>query len=304
MTADAVLRRATPLTAAALALAVGLGACRPAATDPSAAPMPRPPVEVAVVDTGVAPVGAVERRLVPGVACTPTCTSSPAGDGDGHGTAVAELLATGGDPTGEPAPVEVVPIRVGDERGTLSIDGVAAGIRWAARRGTPIVALPLVFGGASPAVAEAIREAPETLFVVPAGNDGLDVDDRSVAVHPCVDPAPNIVCVTAGHPDGRLGDASNRGRISVDLVAPGVDLVTVDPAGRMIRVSGSSYAVPVAARAATTLLSERPGAGAPALADALRCGHRTAGTGDRTVGGVLDLGRARTALRTGRCPTG
>ncbi len=294
-------RRANPVAVAVAAVSVAclLGGC---GGSPTEAVTPSR-VEVAVVDTGVTPVHAVRDPLVPGVSCTPGCAPDTPSDGDGHGTAVAALLVTGGAPTGLPPGPAIVPVRVADERGTLSIGGVAAGIGWAAERAVPVVALPLVLGGASPAVAEAIRNTPDTLFVVPAGNDGLDVDDRSVPVHPCVDPAPNILCVTAGHPDGRLSDASNRGRISVDLAAPGVDLPAVDPNGRTVRVSGSSYAVPLAARAAATLLSEQPGSNAAALADALRCGRRTAGTGDRTVGGVLDLGRARTALHTGRCPT-
>jgi len=295
-------RRANPVAVAVAAVSVAclLGGC---GGSPTEAVTPSR-VEVAVVDTGVTPVDAVRDHLVPGVSCTPGCAPDTPSDGDGHGTAVAELLATGADPAGESAPIDVLPIRVADERGTLSVEGVAAGMRWAAGRGTPIVAVPLVLGGTTPALTEAIRDAPDTLFVVPAGNDGLDVDDLVVPVHPCVDPAPNILCVAAGHPDGRLGDASNRGRTSVDLVAPGLDLATIDPAGRSIRVSGSSYAVPIAARAAATLLSEQPGTSASALADALRCGRGPSGAGGQTVGGALDPAGARAALHSGYCPSG
>jgi hypothetical protein len=235
-----------------------------------------PPVTVAVIDTGVAAVGAVRDHRAPGVRCDPVCRAGDGPDVDGHGTAVANLVLTGvgADParTITPPAVDLVAVQVTDDRGVLSLEGVAAGIRWAAERGVPVVALPLVLGGGDPGVAAAIRSAPATLFVVPAGNDGLDLDERSVPVHPCVDPTPNVVCVAATDGTGRLSGSSNRGAVSVDVAAPGVDLATVDPSGRTIRVSGTSYAVPLVARAAAQLMAERPGSTPESIAAALRCG--------------------------------
>ena len=236
------------------------------------------PITVAVIDTGVSPVGAVREHRSPGVRCDPVCRAGDGPDVDGHGTAVANLVVTGAgaDPTeaATPPDVDVVPVQVTDERGVLSLRGVAAGIRWAASEGVPVVALPLVLGGGDPGVAAAIRSAPDTLFVVPAGNDGFDVDERSVPVHPCVDTAPNVVCVAATDDTGRLSASSNRGAVSVDVAAPGVDLATVDPSGRSIRVSGTSYAVPLVARSAAGLVAARPGSTPESVARALRCGER------------------------------
>ncbi len=275
------------VTASAVAVLAGCGPSRSTAA---------PPVTVAVVDTGAAPVGDLADRLGDGVRCAPTCTPGAGADVDGHGTAVADLLVTGGDPDDEPADVAVLPVQVSDDRGELSVPGVAAGIRWAAERGVPVVALPLVLG-VDDGVSDSIRSSPQRLFVVPAGNDGLDVDEQAVPVHPCVDPAPNVLCVAASDAAGRPYDSSNRGRTSVDLAAPGVDLRTLDPAGRTIRVSGTSFAVPLVARAAAALLSERPDTEPAELARALRCGSRPAPEPNGTAGGgVLDLQRARQVL--------
>ena len=283
----AVVATATATATVAVAVLAGCGPSRSTAT---------PPVTVAVVDTGAAPVGSLAGRLVDGVRCAPTCSPGAGPDVDGHGTAVADLLVTGGDPDDEPADVAVLPVRVSDDRGALSVPGVAAGIRWTAEQGVPVVALPLVLGGDGD-VSDSIRSSPQTLFVVPAGNDGLDVDEQSVPVHPCVDPAPNVLCVAASDAAGRLSDSSNRGRTSVDLAAPGVDLRTLDPAGRTVRVSGTSFSVPLVARAAAGLLAARPGTDPATLAGAIRCGVRpSVPPNDTAGGGVLDVARAAEAL--------
>jgi subtilisin family serine protease len=111
--------------------------------------------------------------------------------------------------------------------------------------------------------------------------------------------------VAAGTDDGTPLATSNRGSTSVDLVAPGSNLRSLDPAGRSVRVSGTSFAVPAAAAAAAALRNERPGATGAELALALRCGRR-GGDGlvdpAATVGGFLDPELARVAIVTGRCP--
>lgn len=290
---------------------VALVACSPADTPTQTAAgstdlepaQPSRPIIVALVDTGVDRVDGLDALLVDGVRCTRACIPASPWDGDGHGTEVASVLASlaTGVTTVTP-PLRIVGVQVADERGALSLDGVAEGLRWAGAQGIPIVAMSLVLGSDTPAVAAAIAAAPDTLFIVPAGNDGLDLDRSSTPVHPCVDPAPNVVCVAASGPDGRLTRDSNRGTTSVDVAAPGTRLDARSVGGRQVRVSGTSYAVAVVAGTAALALAERPDARSISLATALRCGAAVAPERNATVsGGVVNLGGTRAALAPGGC---
>lgn len=288
---------------------IALVACsptdRPAGTavvDPGAEP-PSRSVVVAVVDTGVARVDGVDPLLLETLRCTPSCVPAPPWDGDSHGTEVASLVASvaRAATTGVPT-LELVGVQAADERGTLSVAGVAAGLQWAGEAGIPIVTLSLVLGSNDPAVAAAIAAAPDTLFIVPAGNDGLDLDSSATSVHPCVDPSPNVVCVAASTPDGRLTGDSNRGTTSVDVAAPGTGLAATSIGGRQVRVSGTSYAVAVVAGTAALVRAEFPDLRATALAAALRCGAAVLHEGTATSsGGVVNLVGTRAALAPGGC---
>lgn len=278
---------------------------RPAAiavVDPGAEP-PSRSVIVAVVDTGVARVDGLDALLADTVRCTPSCVPAPPWDGDGHGTEVASLVASvARAATSGTLPLQLVGVQTADERGTLSVERVAGGLQWAGAAGIPIVAMSLVLGSDDPAVATAIAAAPDTLFIVPAGNDGLDLDSSATPVHPCVDPSPNVICVAASAPDGRLTGDSNRGTTSVDVAAPGTGLATTSIGGREGRVSGTSYAVAVVAGTAALVRAEFADLRASALAAALRCGAAVVQEANATAsGGVVNLAGTRAALAPGGC---
>ncbi len=119
-------------------------------------------------------------------------------DTDGHGTHVAGTIgARGNDGVGVAGVswrTTLLPLRViGPDGGTVS--DVIAGYRYAGRRGIRVVNASL--GGAtfSRAERDAIAAAPDTLFVVAAGNDAAD-NDR-VPSYPCGHDLPNVLCVAA-----------------------------------------------------------------------------------------------------------
>ena len=79
---------------------------------------------------------------------------------------------------------------------------------------------------------------PETLFVVPSGNDSSD--DDAAPVYPCDSAADNLICVGAHTREDRLADFSNWGAESVDLFAPGSDILATGLHWSYPTVSGTS----------------------------------------------------------------
>src|SRR6202008_388723 len=108
--------------------------------------------------------------------------------------------------------------------------GVAAAFAYPGDPGVPVVNASL--GSSSPSQAErrAIREHPNTLYVVAAGNggpDGIgDDNDDDTREYPCAHDEPNLVCVGATDANDARAGFSNYGMVSVDLLAPGLDVVS------------------------------------------------------------------------------
>ena len=192
-------------------------------------------VKVAVVDTGISPdhldLGA---NVVPGY-------DFVQGDGDprdfnGHGTHVAGTIGARGNNgrgvVGVDWRVSLMPVRVLDGSGSGTAASVVAGLAYACSHGASIVNASLGGTGYSSAMRDAVAACPNTLFVVAAGNDGLD--DDSSPRYPCNFGAPpddleNVICVAASDQSDGLAYFSNYGT-SVDLAAPGVSITSTWPA--------------------------------------------------------------------------
>ncbi|SMF83482.1 Subtilase family protein [Tistlia consotensis] len=176
-----------------------------------------------------------------------------------HGTEVAGLLLA------EAPGVRLVPYRYPRP----DMGRMAAVVEAAARAGAGIVALPM--GSNSRDLWEAFLAAagahPEMLFVVSAGNDGRDIDERPV--WPAAAGLDNLLTVTSSEADGRLAPGSNWGAESVDLLVPAERQAVVDYRGRPHLASGSSFAVPRIAALAARLKARHPDWQAAALKRAI-----------------------------------
>ena len=90
-------------------------------------------------------------------------------------------------------------------------------------------------GGYSQAIADAIASSPNTLFVVAAGNSMLDLDEaRAFRSYPCSLPLDNIICVAASDQRDRVARYSNWSPVSVDLAAPGTEVLSTYPEQRVV----------------------------------------------------------------------
>src|SRR3954447_15029816 len=151
-------------------------------------------------------------------------------DQNGHGTHVAGTIGAVGNNgvgvTGVVWKAHILPVRVLDADGSADVSTVIQGEQYAA--GVAKV-VNLSLGGSRPSKAEfdALRSAGSTLFVVAAGNDGANVDTTDS--YPCAYDLPNVVCVAATGGDDELASFSNYGASSVDIAAPGVDILSTYP---------------------------------------------------------------------------
>ncbi len=141
-------------------------------------------VTVALVDTGVAEVPDLAGKIVDHV----NVTGGRDGDGYGHGTFLAGLIAgsgqaSGGAYQGAAPGAKILDVRVATNDGSTSLAKVLRGLQSVARLGSkrvPVVNLSLSSGSPLPHQFDPLTVALDVMWlhgftvVVPAGNDGTD----------------------------------------------------------------------------------------------------------------------------------
>jgi subtilisin family serine protease len=192
--------------------------------------------------------------------------NSPA-DANGHGTHVAGTIAARGNDGAGVAGVSwrtrLMALRVLGADGSGTVADIVSAYGYASRNGAAVVNASLGGSGLSRSEADAIAAARNTLFVVAAGNggdDGVGDDNDAAPFYPCNHGASNLVCVAATGREDALARFSNFGTSSVDLAAPGTNVVSAQPGGSYAFYSGTSMATPHVAGAAALVLAARPGA--------------------------------------------
>lgn len=98
------------------------------------------------------------------------------------------------------------------------------------------------FGTLAQVGPEMFKVAPNTLFVVAAGNDSSDND--ALPDYPADIQAPNKIVVAATLGYSEIAEFSNFGATKVDVAAPGVAIQSTGPAQSYLHMSGTSQAAP------------------------------------------------------------
>jgi subtilisin family serine protease len=158
-------------------------------------------------------------------------------DLNGHGSHVAGTIGARGDNgaaiTGINWRVKLLPLRVADGSGTLTDAAIISAVEYAAAAGARVVNASFTSSGYSPALLDVIRRHPGILFVGASGNggdDGVADDNDSTQKYPCSFAIVNVVCVAASDQSDKLASFSNFGTHSVDLAAPGANVLSATPA--------------------------------------------------------------------------
>ena len=161
------------------------------------------------------------------------------------------------------------------------------------RHGLNIVATNNSWGGGSfsQGLQDAINRAgaANILFIAAAGNDGRNND--TTTSYPSGYSGANVIAVASITSSGALSSFSNYGATSVDLGAPGSDIMSTLPGGSYGSYSGTSMATPHVTGTAGLLASIFPWATALQIKDALLAGSTATPSlnGKTATGGRLDI---------------
>lgn len=115
---------------------------------------------------------------------------------------------------------------------------------------------------------DSAKKHPEILFIVSAGNDGINIDINPV--FPASLDLENMVVVTSSDLFGRLPPHANYGKRSVDLMVPAEQVDVFDHRGVYTTTGGSSYAAPKVAALAARYLAKNEAASAPDIVNFLK----------------------------------
>jgi subtilisin family serine protease len=182
---------------------------------------------------------------------------SPTTDGDptddnvisgGHGVHTAGTIGAAGNNgvgiSGVAQDVRIMPLRVcadsaaARHEGRCPTSSQITAINYAGAHGARAANMSLGSTTASTALRNAFALNPRTLFVISAGNDAQDNDPGGTPHYPCAyDPSTsgiagaidNVVCVAATNQADGLASFSDWGATTVDLGAPGTDVLSTYP---------------------------------------------------------------------------
>ena len=177
-------------------------------------------------------------------------------DGGEHGTHVTGIIAADGQTKGLAYDAKVLGIKVFDDNGYTDVESVCRAIDYAQENGARI--LNCSWGGAvefNQALYEKMRDFPG-LIVCSAGNGGSDGD--AVPHYPSGFDLPNLISVAASSRQDKICFTSCYGKDSVDLAAPGEQILSTVPGGGHKVKSGTSQAAPQVTATAALLASLQP----------------------------------------------
>lgn len=254
-------------------------------------------VVVAILDTGVSRHVDLRRNLLPGTSVISSGYANGEGDPNGHGTAIASLIAAYGH--GDEAGVigiapsaKLMPIRLFDKEARGDSIHAAKAVEWAANHGAKVINFSAAVAP-SLALQSAMEVARErdVLVVAAAGNR----DDDVVAAYPAA--MPGVLAVGASDRGGRPADFSLSVKY-VQICSPGVDIEAAYGNDEYSTDEGTSQAAAITSGAAALLRAKFPDLSAQDVIHRLTAtatDNGPPGRDDKCGYGVLNIVKALTA---------
>lgn len=176
-------------------------------------------------------------------------------ENDNHGTHCAGIIASSEGVFGVAAGIDVriLPLKIhGGKKNSGSVADAIKAIKYAQAMGADICNMSWGTTVYSEALETVMRES-DMLFVVAAGNYGGN--NNSTPLYPASYSLSNMISVAYVNQNGELASDSNYGLSTVDIAAPGQDILSTTVGGEYHYLSGSSMAAPVVSGVAALLYS-------------------------------------------------
>ena len=221
-------------------------------------------------------------------------------DANGHGTAIAGVIGARGNNglgvTGVAWRAKLMIVQVLGANGSGSVYNVAKGVRYATANGADVINLSMAGPDTAPELEAAIADAHAAgvVVVAAAGNTGADLDAKPA--YPAS--SPNVIGVASTDDTGRLAPGSSFGAATVELAAPGENIVSTALGSRYETRSGTSQAAAHVAGTLALMAAAAPAASAETLRTRLLGGARAKGL--PVANGALDAAAALGAKATKR----
>ncbi|HEX8105820.1 MAG TPA: S8 family serine peptidase [Solirubrobacteraceae bacterium] len=152
-------------------------------------------------------------------------------DLEGHGTHVAGTIGAEGNngfgTTGVAQDVTLYPFKVFGADGYTTDQKIIDAFQLAGNWGAKVANASLGGPGASAMYDAVVRDNPNVLYVVAAGNDTQN--NEAIPTYPCNVTRSNLICVAASDQNDDPADFSNWGATSVDIAAPGTEIWSTWP---------------------------------------------------------------------------
>ncbi len=184
-------------------------------------------------------------------------------DAHSHGSHCSGTLAAVGNNSlgvvGVNWQARILPVKIFDDDGRTTADAIIRGVNYAGRMGADITSNSWGGSRANQAIRDTFAAYPSVTHVAAAGNQGRDTDQEPF--YPASYDLPNIISVAASTRADLRASFSNFGKVSVDVAAPGHEILSTVNGGQYAVYSGTSMACPHVAGIAGLIRTVHPEAG-------------------------------------------